>query len=153
MRERRYRKITSRRLKRRSKMLTGEGVGKGHDEALLAHFSPFARTKSCTQLGDTEQADFLTTQRYRITLPLIFPHCKHQSIFRNPNISYADLVVAWGRSVFYPAAEYQIDAYYPDCRRAVQDRRQSLGIIRLAGDMGRKGRKVKKETSSRSGPK
>lgn len=23
-------------------MLTGEGVGKGHDEALIAHYSPFA---------------------------------------------------------------------------------------------------------------
>lgn len=85
-------------------MLTGEGVGKGHDETLLANYSPFAHQILARNwvlpnkriFNDTKISDHFA----------IIPTLQAPKHLSEPEQKLYDLVVKRFLSVFYPAAEY-----------------------------------------------
>ena len=87
-------------------MLTGEGVGKGHDEALLARYSPFAHQILARNWVLPNKRIFNNAKisdHFAIIPTLQAP--KHLS---EPEQKLYDMVVKRFLSVFYPAAEYLI---------------------------------------------
>ena len=93
-------------VKETLKMLTGEGVGKGHDEAMLARFSPFAHQILARNWVMPNKRIFNNTKisdHFAIIPTLQAP--KHLS---EPEQKLYDLVVKRFLAVFYPAAEYMI---------------------------------------------
>ncbi|MBK7422178.1 MAG: DNA topoisomerase III [Propionivibrio sp.] len=87
-------------------MLTGEGVGKGHDEALLARYSPFAHQILARNWVLPNKRIFNNAKisdHFAIIPTLQAP--KHLS---EPEQKLYDMVVKRFLSVFYPAAEYMI---------------------------------------------
>ena len=87
-------------------MLTGEGVGKGHDEAALARYSPFAHQILARQWVIPNKRIFNNAKisdHFAIIPTLQAP--KHLS---EPEQKLYDMVVKRFLAVFYPAAEYMI---------------------------------------------
>jgi DNA topoisomerase-3 len=87
-------------------MLTGEGVGKGHDESLLARYSPFAYQILARNWVLPNKRIFNNAKisdHFAIIPTLQAP--KHLS---EPEQKLYDMVVKRFLSVFYPAAEYLI---------------------------------------------
>ncbi|MFT3848590.1 MAG: DNA topoisomerase III [Propionivibrio sp.] len=88
------------------KMLTGEGVGKGHDESLLARFSPFAHQILARNWVLPNKRIFNNAKisdHFAIIPTLQAP--KHLS---EPEQKLYDMVVKRFLAVFYPAAEYLV---------------------------------------------
>lgn len=88
------------------RMLTGEGVGKGHDESLLAGFSPFAHQILARNWVIPNKRIFNNAKisdHFAIIPTLQAP--KHLS---EPEQKLYDMVVKRFLAVFYPAAEYMI---------------------------------------------
>jgi DNA topoisomerase-3 len=88
------------------KMLTGEGVGKGHDETMLARFSPFAHQILARKWVLPNKRIFNNAKisdHFAIIPTLQAP--KHLS---EPEQKLYDMVVKRFLAVFYPAAEYMI---------------------------------------------
>ena len=88
------------------RMLTGEGVGKGHDEAILARFSPFAHQILARNWVMPNKRIFNNAKisdHFAIIPTLQAP--KHLS---EPEQKLYDMVVKRFLAVFYPAAEYLI---------------------------------------------
>jgi len=88
------------------KMLTGEGVGKGHDESLLSRFSPFAHQILARNWVIPNKRIFNNAKisdHFAIIPTLQAP--KHLS---EPEQKLYDMVVKRFLAVFYPAAEYMI---------------------------------------------
>jgi DNA topoisomerase-3 len=93
-------------VKETLKMLTGEGVGKGHDETMLARFSPFAHQILARNWVMPNKRIFNNakiTDHFAIIPTLQAP--KHLS---EPEQKLYDMVVKRFLAVFYPAAEYMI---------------------------------------------
>lgn len=93
-------------VKETLKMLTGEGVGKGHDEGMLARFSPFAHQILARNWVMPNKRIFNNTKisdHFAIIPTLQAP--KHLS---EPEQKLYDMVVKRFLAVFYPAAEYMI---------------------------------------------
>ena len=87
-------------------MLTGEGIGKGHDEALIAHYSPFAHQILARHWVMPNKRIFNNAKisdHFAIIPTLQAP--KHLS---EPEQKLYDLVVKRFLAVFYPAAEYML---------------------------------------------
>ncbi|WP_186408114.1 DNA topoisomerase III [Candidatus Accumulibacter aalborgensis] len=87
-------------------MLTGEGVGKGHDEAALARYAPFAEQILARQWVVPNKRIFNNAKisdHFAIIPTLQAP--KHLS---EPEMKLYDMVVKRFLAVFYPAAEYLI---------------------------------------------
>ena len=87
-------------------MLTGEGVGRGHDEALLARFSPFAHQVLARNWVIPNKRIFNNAKisdHFAIIPTLQAP--KHLS---EPEQKLYDMVVRRFLAVFYPAAEYMV---------------------------------------------
>lgn len=87
-------------------MLTGEGVGKSHDEALLARYSPFAHQILARQWVVPNRRVFNNAKisdHFAIIPTQQAP--KHLS---EPEQKLYDMVVKRFLSVFYPAAEFLI---------------------------------------------
>ena len=87
-------------------MLTGEGVGKGHDEALLSRFSPFAHQILARNWVIPNKRIFNNAKisdHFAIIPTLQAP--KHLS---EPEQKLYDMVVKRFLAVFYPAAEYML---------------------------------------------
>ena len=85
-------------------MLTGEGTGKGHDEALIARYSPFAHQILARHWVLPNKRIFNNAKisdHFAIIPTLQAP--KHLS---EPEQKLYDLVVKRFLAVFYPAAEY-----------------------------------------------
>ncbi|MEI7430186.1 MAG: DNA topoisomerase III, partial [Betaproteobacteria bacterium] len=85
-------------------MLTGEGVGKGHDEAIISHYAPFAHQILARKWVLPNKRIFNNAKisdHFAIIPTLQAP--KHLS---EPEHKLYDLVVKRFLSVFYPAAEY-----------------------------------------------
>ncbi len=88
------------------RMLTGEGIGKGHDEAMLARFSPFAHQILARNWVMPNKRIFNNAKisdHFAIIPTLQAP--KHLS---EPEQKLYDMVVKRFLAVFYPAAEYLI---------------------------------------------
>ncbi len=88
------------------KMLTGEGVGKGHDESLLSRFSPFAHQILARNWVIPNKRIFNNAKisdHFAIIPTLQAP--KHLS---EPEQKLYDMVVKRFLAVFYPAAEYMV---------------------------------------------
>ena len=88
------------------KMLTGEGAGKGHDEATLARFSPFAHQILARNWVLPNKRVFNNAKisdHFAIIPTLQAP--KHLS---EPEQKLYDMVVKRFLAVFYPAAEHLI---------------------------------------------
>ena len=88
------------------KMLTGEGVGKGHDESILARFSPFAHQILARNWVMPNKRIFNNAKisdHFAIIPTLQAP--KHLS---EPEQKLYDMVVKRFLAVFYPAAEYML---------------------------------------------
>ena len=93
-------------VKETLKMLTGEGIGKGHDEAMLARFSPFAHqilARSWVLPNKRIFNNAKISDHFAIIPTLQAP--KHLS---EPEQKLYDMVVKRFLAVFYPAAEYLI---------------------------------------------
>jgi DNA topoisomerase-3 len=87
-------------------MLTGEGVGKGHDEATLARYAPFAgRILAANWVVPNKRIfnNAKISDHFAIIPTLQAP--KHLS---EPELKLYDMVVKRFLAVFYPAAEYLI---------------------------------------------
>ncbi len=87
-------------------MLTGEGVGKGHDEAALARYSPFAHQILARNWVLPNKRIFNNAKisdHFAIIPTLQAP--KHLS---EPEQKLYDMVVKRFLAVFYPAAEYLV---------------------------------------------
>jgi DNA topoisomerase-3 len=87
-------------------MLTGEGVGKGHDEATLARYAPFAQQILARNWVVPNKRIFnnaKVSDHFAIIPTLQAP--KHLS---EPEFKLYDMVVKRFLAVFYPAAEYLI---------------------------------------------
>lgn len=87
-------------------MLTGEGIGKGSDEALLARYSPFAHqilARSWVMPNKRIFNNAKISDHFAIIPTLQAP--KHLS---EPEQKLYDLVVKRFLAVFYPAAEYML---------------------------------------------
>ena len=87
-------------------MFTGEGVGKGHDEAALARYAPFAEQILARQWVVPNKRIFNNAKisdHFAIIPTLQAP--KHLS---EPEMKLYDMVVKRFLAVFYPAAEYLI---------------------------------------------
>jgi DNA topoisomerase-3 len=87
-------------------MLTGEGVGKGHDEAMLARYSPFAHQILARNWVLPNKRIFNNAKisdHFAIIPTLQAP--KHLS---EPEQKLYDMVVKRFLAVFYPAAEYMV---------------------------------------------
>ena len=90
-------------VKETLKMLTGEGVGKGHDETLLARYSPFAHQILARNWALPNKRIFNNAKisdHFAIIPTLQAP--KHLS---EPEQKLYDMVVKRFLAVFYPAAE------------------------------------------------
>ena len=93
-------------VKETLKMLTGEGVGKGHDESILARYSPFAHQILARNWALPNKRIFNNAKisdHFAIIPTLQAP--KHLS---EPEQKLYDLVVKRFLAVFYPAAESMI---------------------------------------------
>ena len=93
-------------VKETLKMLTGEGVGKGHDEAILARYSPFAHQILARNWALPNKRIFNNAKisdHFAIIPTLQAP--KHLS---EPEQKLYDMVVKRFLAVFYPAAESMI---------------------------------------------
>ena len=87
-------------------MLTGEGVGKGHDEALLARFSPFAHQILARHWVLPNKRIF---NNAKISDHFaIIPTLQAPKQLSEPEQKLYDLVVKRFLAVFYPAAEYSL---------------------------------------------
>jgi DNA topoisomerase-3 len=87
-------------------MLTGEGAGKGHDEATLARYAPFAQHILASNWVAPNKRIFnnaKVSDHFAIIPTLQAP--KHLS---EPEAKLYDMVVKRFLAVFYPAAEYLI---------------------------------------------
>ncbi len=87
-------------------MLTGEGVGKGHDEAMLARYAPFAKQILNSRWVIPNKRIFnnaKVSDHFAIIPTLQAP--KHLS---EPESKLYDMVVKRFLAVFYPAAEFLI---------------------------------------------
>ncbi|KFB66475.1 DNA topoisomerase III [Candidatus Accumulibacter vicinus] len=87
-------------------MLTGEGVGKGHDEAMLARYAPFAKKILESHWVIPNKRIFNNAKisdHFAIIPTLQAP--KHLS---EPESKLYDMVVKRFLAVFYPAAEFLI---------------------------------------------
>ena len=87
-------------------MLTGEGVGKGHDEAMLARYAPFAKKILDSHWVIPNKRIFNNAKisdHFAIIPTLQAP--KHLS---EPESKLYDMVVKRFLAVFYPAAEFLI---------------------------------------------
>lgn len=87
-------------------MLTGEGAGKGHDEAVLARFSPFAHQVLARNWVVPNKRIFNNAKisdHFAIIPTQQAP--KHLS---EPELKLYDMVVKRFLAVFYPAAEYLV---------------------------------------------
>jgi DNA topoisomerase-3 len=85
-------------------MLTGEGAGKGHDETIISHYSPFAHQILARKWVLPNKRIFNNAKisdHFAIIPTLQAP--KHLS---EPEQKLYDLVVKRFLAVFYPAAEY-----------------------------------------------
>ncbi|WP_153111167.1 DNA topoisomerase III [Propionivibrio limicola] len=88
------------------KMLTGEGVGKGHDETLLARFSPFAHQILARSWVLPNKRIF---NNAKISDHFaIIPTLQAPKSLSEPEQKLYDMVVKRFLAVFYPAAEYMI---------------------------------------------
>jgi len=88
------------------KMLTGEGVGKGHDEGMLARFSPFAHQILARNWVVPNKRIF---NNAKISDHFaIIPTLQAPKQLSEPEQKLYDLVVKRFLAVFYPAAEYMI---------------------------------------------
>ena len=88
------------------RMLTGEGAGKGHDEAILARFSPIAHQILARNWVMPNKRIFNNAKisdHFAIIPTLQAP--KHLS---EPEQKLYDMVVKRFLAVFYPAAEYMV---------------------------------------------
>jgi DNA topoisomerase-3 len=93
-------------VKETLKMLTGEGIGKGHDESILARYSPFAHQILARNWALPNKRIFNNAKisdHFAIIPTLQAP--KHLS---EPEQKLYDLVVKRFLAVFYPAAESMI---------------------------------------------
>jgi len=93
-------------VKETLKTLTGEGVGKGHDEALLAQYSPFAHQILARNWVLPNKRVFNNAKisdHFAIIPTQQAP--KHLS---EPEQKLYDMVVKRFLAVFYPAAEYMV---------------------------------------------
>lgn len=87
-------------------MLTGEGAGKGHDEALLARYSPFAHQILARNWVLPNKRIF---NNAKISDHFaIIPTAQAPKHLSEPEQKLYDLVVKRFLSVFYPAAEHLI---------------------------------------------
>jgi DNA topoisomerase III len=87
-------------------MLTGEGVGKGNDEALLARYSPFAHQVLARNWVMPNKRIF---NNAKISDHFaIIPTTQAPKHLSEPEQKLYDLVVKRFLAVFYPAAEYLI---------------------------------------------
>ena len=88
------------------KMLTGEGIGKGHDEAMLAGFSPFAHQILARNWVMPNKRIF---NNAKISDHFaIIPTLQAPKQLSEPEQKLYDMVVKRFLAVFYPAAEYMI---------------------------------------------
>jgi len=88
------------------KMLTGEGVGKGHDEGILARFSPFAHqilARSWVMPNKRIFNNAKISDHFAI-----IPTLQAPKQLSEPEQKLYDMVVKRFLAVFYPAAEYLI---------------------------------------------
>lgn len=93
-------------VKETLRMLTGEGVGKGHDETLLARFSPFAHqilARNWVMPNKRVFNNAKISDHFAIIPTLQAP--KHLS---EPEQKLYDMVVKRFLAVFYPTAEYLV---------------------------------------------
>ena len=93
-------------VKETLRILTGEGVGKGHDESLLARFSPFAHQILARNWVIPNKRIFNNAKisdHFAIIPTLQAP--KHLS---EPEQKLYDMIVKRFLAVFYPAAEYMV---------------------------------------------
>ena len=87
-------------------MLTGEGVGKGHDEATLARYSPFAHQILARNWVLPNKRIF---NNAKISDHFaIIPTLQAPKQLSEPEQKLYDMVVKRFLAVFYPAAEYMI---------------------------------------------
>jgi len=87
-------------------MLTGEGVGKGHDEAALARYSPFAHQILARNWVLPNKRIF---NNAKISDHFaIIPTLQAPKQLSEPEQKLYDMVVKRFLAVFYPAAEYMI---------------------------------------------
>ena len=87
-------------------MLTGEGVGKGHDEAALARYSPFAHQILARHWVLPNKRIF---NNAKISDHFaIIPTLQAPKALSEPEQKLYDMVVKRFLAVFYPAAEYMI---------------------------------------------
>ena len=87
-------------------MLTGEGVGKGHDESLLARYSPFAHQVLARHWVVPNKRIF---NNAKISDHFaIIPTTQAPKHLSEPEQKLYDMVVRRFLAVFYPAAEYMI---------------------------------------------
>ncbi len=88
------------------RMLTGEGVGKGHDESMLARFSPFAHQILARNWVIPNKRIF---NNAKISDHFaIIPTLQAPKQLSEPEQKLYDMVVKRFLAVFYPAAEYMI---------------------------------------------
>ncbi len=88
------------------KMLTGEGVGKGHDESLLSRFSPFAHQILARNWVIPNKRIF---NNAKISDHFaIIPTLQAPKSLSEPEQKLYDMVVKRFLAVFYPAAEYLV---------------------------------------------
>ena len=88
------------------KMLTGEGIGKGHDDAMLARFSPFAHQILARNWVMPNKRIF---NNAKISDHFaIIPTLQAPKQLSEPEQKLYDMVVKRFLAVFYPAAEYMI---------------------------------------------
>ena len=93
-------------VKETLKMLTGEGAGKGHDETILARYSPFAHQILARNWVIPNKRIFNNAKisdHFAIIPTLQAP--KHLS---EPEQKLYDMVVKRFLAVFYPAAEFMV---------------------------------------------
>ena len=93
-------------VKETLRMLTGEGVGKGHDEGMLARFSPFAHQILARNWVMPNKRIF---NNAKISDHFaIIPTLQAPKQLSEPEQKLYDMVVKRFLAVFYPAAEYMI---------------------------------------------
>jgi len=87
-------------------MLTGEGVGKGHDEALLSRYSPYAHQVLARNWVMPNKRIF---NNAKISDHFaIIPTTQAPKHLSEPEQKLYDMVVKRFLAVFYPAAEYMV---------------------------------------------
>ena len=87
-------------------MLTGEGVGKGHDQSLLARYSPFAHQVLARNWVVPNKRIFNNTKISDHFA--IIPTLQAPKSLSEPEQKLYDMVVKRFLAVFYPAAEFMI---------------------------------------------